>query len=260
MQFSLNYLTNRSYRVQVNNTLSSTYVAEAGIAQGSVLSCLLYILYIADFPKHNGNLNIKATQFADDVVLSVQSVLTDMVQIELNDYLNKINEYFIKWKIKINVDKCEEIAIVGNVIQTPQKLRKRAKNIELKIDNKIIKKTEKLKYLGIFFTRNYKFNYHLEYIRKKMIAAFFSLKGIFFNKKIEPKIKLLAYKQIIKPIALYGAPIWLQVSRAQINKIALLERKFSELAPDCIENQIALSTTQTVCYIKHVNYKQLKTN
>lgn len=58
-----------------------------------------------------------------------------------------------------------------------------------------------------------------------MLSAYFSLKKIFFNRKIDAKIKLLAYKQIIKPIALYGAPIWLQVSRAQINEIAVLERK-----------------------------------
>lgn len=115
--------------------------------------------------------------------------------------------------------------IICNVIQTNQRLRKKAKNIELRINGKLIRKTENLKYLGINFTRNFKFSKHLEYTRKKMIAAYFSLKGIFFNRKIDMKLKLLAYKQIIKPIALYGAPIWHQVSRAQINKIALLERK-----------------------------------
>lgn len=57
-----------------------------------------------------------------------------------------------------------------------------------------------------------------------MLAAFFSLKNIFTNWKIEKQIKLLAYKQIIRPIPLYGAPIWMQISKNQINRIALIER------------------------------------
>jgi len=58
-----------------------------------------------------------------------------------------------------------------------------------------------------------------------MLAAFFLLKPIFFNRKINEKIKILAYKQIIKPIAMYACSIWLQVSKPQIEKIAILERK-----------------------------------
>lgn len=48
-----------------------------------------------------------------------------------------------------------------------QGLRKRANNVELKLNEKLIKQIEKLKYLGINFTRNFKFNNHLKYIRKK---------------------------------------------------------------------------------------------
>jgi len=58
-----------------------------------------------------------------------------------------------------------------------------------------------------------------------MINAYFLLKPIFFNRKINEKVKLLAYKQIIRSIALYACPIWMQVSKAQIETISLLERK-----------------------------------
>lgn len=224
-KFILNYLTNRTYKVQVNNSFSEAYVAPAGTAQGSAISCLLYILYVVDFPKPEGLLHITTTQFADDTLIMAQTTLSDLAEVELNSYLNKINDYLSKWKIKVNTGKCEEISILGNTKQTTQSVRRKAKTIELKIDNKMIPKTDKLKYLGINFTRNFKFNHHVDIIRGKMLASYFALKNIFFNKKIDKKIKLLAYKQIIKPIAMYAAPIWLQVSKNQINKIAVLERK-----------------------------------
>jgi len=224
-KFVLNYLTNRTYKVQVNNNYSEPYLAPAGTAQGSAISCLLYIIYVADFPKHDGYVHISTSQFADDTLISVQTSMTDLAEEELNEYLSKIANYLHKWKIKINENKCEEITILGNIKQTSQNVRKRAKQIELKMNDNTIPKSTNLKYLGVHLTRNFKFNQHLEVVRKKMLAAYFTLKNIFFNRKIDVNIKLLAYKQIIKPIALYAAPIWMQVSKAQINKIATLERK-----------------------------------
>lgn len=224
-QFLLNYLTNREYKVQVGDSLSNVYIAPAGIAQGSVISCLLYILYISDFPEHEEALQIKTTQFADDVLLSTHSRLSDRVQAGLNSYLNYVTNYLKTWKIKVNEDKCEATAIVGTMKQTTRSVRKKARNIEFHINEKPIRKNDNLKYLGVHISKNYKFNFHLRHIKSKMLAAYFSLKRIFFNKKINSNLKLLAYKQIIRPIALYAAPIWRSVSNAQMNQIAILERK-----------------------------------
>lgn len=224
-QLLLNLLQNRTYTVHTGGNHSEPYTAPAGIPQGFVLSCLLFIIYVVDFPTHDGALNIKTTQFADDTLLSVQSVLSNRVEEELNDFLTKIAGYLNLWKLKINVNKCDEVAVLGGIKQTNRNVRKNAKLIEIQMNGEIIPKTNNLKYLGIHFSSNFEFNFHTGKIRNKMLAAYFSLKNIFTNRKIDKPVKLLAYKQIIRPIALYGAPIWLQVSKQQINKIALVERK-----------------------------------
>lgn len=122
---------------------------------------------MADFPKSSGTLNIKTTQFADDTLISVHSVLTERVQEEINDYLSVILNYLNKWKIKVNIDKCEEISILGNIFQTKRNIRRDAKQIEIKLNNEVIPKQKQLKYLGIYFSVNFKFNFHLEKIRNK---------------------------------------------------------------------------------------------
>lgn len=85
-QFLLSYLTNRTYTVQMGKTFAKSYTAPAGIPQGSVISCLLFIIYVVDFPTNNGPLNIKITQFADDTPLSVQSTLSVRVQENINKF------------------------------------------------------------------------------------------------------------------------------------------------------------------------------
>lgn len=228
--YLLNYLKNRTFKVQVGNSISNAYSTPAGIPQGSVISCILFIIYVVDFPMYTGPLRMDTTQFADDTLISVHCENADLVSEELNEYLTIISSYLNKWRIKINTEKCEEIAIVGNIKQTKRNTRKNARKIEIRMNNEVIPKTNNLKYLGIYLSRNFKFNFHVEKIRKKMLAAYFSLKNMFSNRLMEKSIKLLIYKQIIRPIALYGAPIWLQVTGAQINKIALLERKMLRAA------------------------------
>lgn len=52
------------------------------------------------------------------------------------------------------------------------------------------------------------------------------LKHIFYAKKrYTPKIKSILYKQLLRPIIMYGFPIWHNISSAQMEKLRIEERK-----------------------------------
>ncbi len=58
------YLSNRSYQVHIDGVLSEEAPSHSGVAQGSVISPLLFLLYINDLPAALGD---SAFLFGDDV-------------------------------------------------------------------------------------------------------------------------------------------------------------------------------------------------
>ena len=85
----------------LNGQHSSWADVKASIAQGLILSPLLFLTYINNLP--NG-LNSNAKPFADDMSLfSVVHNITDSVNL-LNSDLSKINEWPLLWKISFNPD------------------------------------------------------------------------------------------------------------------------------------------------------------
>ena len=66
--FIKNFLQNRSIQVRVGNTYSQSKKLDMGLPQGSVLSPILFSIYIADLP-HILSKDTNSTQFADDICI-----------------------------------------------------------------------------------------------------------------------------------------------------------------------------------------------
>ena len=95
------FLSNRKQRVALNVQNSLWTNVHAGVSQGSILSLLLFLIYINDLLD---NLTSNAKLFADDT--SLFSVFHDVNTSadELNDDLKKVNEWAFQWKMSFNPD------------------------------------------------------------------------------------------------------------------------------------------------------------
>ena len=60
------YLSNRSFNITVNNSLSEPQTYKIGVPQGSILGPLLFILYIKDLEKIAAKYNFSIHLYADD--------------------------------------------------------------------------------------------------------------------------------------------------------------------------------------------------
>jgi hypothetical protein len=60
------YITDREFRVRINQAVSINYAIKSGVPQGSVIGPLLYLLYTADLPTDE---NATTRTFADDTVI-----------------------------------------------------------------------------------------------------------------------------------------------------------------------------------------------
>lgn len=166
------YITNRSFAVKINNELSNKHKIIAGAPQGGILSAIFFLIYTNDFPKPtNAQTHIKKIMFADDTIIYSTTDKLKQAQKDMNSYLQRIFNYVLCWKLKLNAQKTEQISIIGQQTDPSRGTRKQAKNIELEINKTKIKKCDKVKYLGIVISENFKFVDHVNYVVTKLNAA-----------------------------------------------------------------------------------------
>ena len=93
------FLKSRKQRVVLNGQHSSWRDVNAGVAQGSILGSLLFLVYINDL---SNGLKSNPKLFADDT--SLFSVIHDVnsSQVDLNKNLDKINNWLYQWKMSFN--------------------------------------------------------------------------------------------------------------------------------------------------------------
>lgn len=177
------YLTNRTQITKVNNVKSNKINNEYGVPQGSVLGALLFIIYINDLPsvvKRN-----EIVLYADDTLIFNESETDEQCNIKLMEDMINVNTWLKMNKLKLNENKTKIMEI--NVINST--------NFE--INNKVIEKVDKIKYLGCIIDKHLNFKDHIEYLCKKVG------KKIGFFKRIRKKVTTITainiYNAIIKP-------------------------------------------------------------
>ena len=94
------FLESRKQRVVLYGQHSSWRDVNADVPEGSILGPLLVLVYINDL---SNGLNSNPKFFADDT--SLFSVVHDVnsSQIDLNEHLDKINNWAYQWKMSFNL-------------------------------------------------------------------------------------------------------------------------------------------------------------
>ena len=137
------WLRDRKQRVVVNGESSDWAKVESGVPQGSVLGPVLFTVFINDL---EDRIKSRISKFADDTKLigSAESKeKTDRPIIQ--EDLNKLNEWAVKWQMNFNADKCKVLHI--------GKKNRRAK---YEIDGKGIGVVSEEKDLGVIVTDDFK--------------------------------------------------------------------------------------------------------
>jgi hypothetical protein len=134
------YLSNRGFKVLVEETFSTIKQISAGVPQGSILGAILFILFISYIPKHP---KTDFSVLADNTAIYSISLSIPQNMRYLQQHLDKLNIYCDRWKIKINPNKTESTFTNRRKIDTG--------SLTLKYDDTPIKTVDCIRYLGIFF-------------------------------------------------------------------------------------------------------------
>ena len=217
------FLVGRVIQVNVNGFLSNKISSVAGVPQGSVLSPLLFLIYVNDLPKPHHRQNSKS-QFADDTALWAASENVQFAAKHLRKDLRKLVKWCAKWRIKLNPEKIKAIIFSRSSL---------ARNSEpiLKLYGERLKIYPQVKFLGITFDSKFTFQKHFEEILGHYNTRYHRI-TLLVNKKWRPSPStiLQIYKQCVQPIFEYGSLSTITTSDTIISKIQQLQNKFIRLA------------------------------
>ena len=101
------FLRSRSIKVKINNIKSKSLHPTNGVPQGSSLSPLLFLMYVADIPNLGTSINL--SQFADDIAIWHKLTNKNPCFKVLQKALDTLKTWCNKWRIGLNADKSKLI-------------------------------------------------------------------------------------------------------------------------------------------------------
>ena len=201
------YLTNRQQYVSLGNVESSKQTMVCGIPQGSSLGPLLFLLYINDLPNSSNLLSCRI--FADDTNVFVSSKNASNLETLVNTELGKIKEWCDINKLSINFKKTNFMIV--------KSVRKKQVNIDVKIGNQSILRTDHIKYLGVMIDDSISWKYHISFVSSRISRN----TGIISRLRYYLSLKQLKqlYYNLIYPYISYAILAWGSAYQTHVKKI-----------------------------------------
>lgn len=203
-----NYLSERKQCVKIEENKSDPLQITTGVPQGTVLGPILFLIYINNIAYIN-NIDGHLISYADDTVIIFTDTSWEAVYKKAEVGLDALRNFLSRSKLSLNIDKTKFLTFTATVADQPQKL-------DLKLHNKnctkqncqcpTIKKTEKIKYLGIIIDQHLKWNEHVNYINnkiRKVIHKIYLLRDILNKKNL-----ITVYNSLVESILSYGILAW----------------------------------------------------
>jgi hypothetical protein len=153
-------LRGRYQRVQITNessninTLSNWTTITQGVPQGSILSPLLFLIYINDLPRAVEPTAIPI-MFADDTSLFIKSLNNSQLQSGLYTAICRINKWVQDNSVTLKLNKTYFIQFINKNIGNS--------DIQIKIENKQMEPVKETKFLGSIIDDKLSWKGHINY-------------------------------------------------------------------------------------------------
>jgi retron-type reverse transcriptase len=95
------YLQGRTFEASFQTATSSRIVMRAGVAQGVLISPVLFSLYVNDMPCTSHH--VELALYVDDTAIIATSRKPTLLVSYLESYLNDLQRWLREWRIAINV-------------------------------------------------------------------------------------------------------------------------------------------------------------
>ena len=137
-------MSGRSQSVLWNGTKSNSLPLSHGVAQGSILGPLLFLVMVADLPGYvtEGTVNAKMCNYCDDSTLYTISKSKETLKSELERMATRMIDYCNRNGLIINSDKTQLLISSKEILK-------------VKVGESVIKSVQEICLLGISFDTNF---------------------------------------------------------------------------------------------------------
>jgi hypothetical protein len=163
---------------------------QAGVPQSSVLSPILYSLYINDTPQ---TLGVYLGLFTDDTFIYA----TDHRKLQRG--LSAIETWCERWNIKINEDRTQAIYCSHRLRPPEARLKLHGQNIPF---------VNLVKYLCVTFDKRIIWRLQIEMTEAKAFRTFIRVYFLFKKERLSANIKLTLHKTLIRSVMIYACTSW----------------------------------------------------
>ena len=209
--FISSFLTNRPCYVLFNDTASTSYNLCQGVPQGSIISPILYSLFVNDFSHFINRYHI---MYADDTTILIDSDNIQTLQQQFQDTFYLVYNYFASNNLTINTTKTQ-LLITGY---------KHIPITTFHYNNNQFETIPTVKFLGINIDNTLSTHIQLQHIITK-ICPFFTLFS-HIKHAVPIHIKHLIFQSLILPHIRFGLPFIFNSTLAQKK---VLHQKITQL-------------------------------
>ena len=234
IRFLSSYLEDRTIAVRVGKSISNPVGLAAGTPQGSVLSPLLFIIFVNDIPfslPDADPMQVQISQYADDLALWFSSrnsrkplVVYNRINSKLQEALSLLETWCCKWRIKLNANKTQLIYFTS--LRTPP-----PPSLSL-FDTPILPSITDVVFLGTKFKeKSLTMMHHCKAKRQeaeRRTRLLRRLRGT--NWGCNTSTLLHLYKTFIRPVLETGYPTTVHASRTALHHLQVAQNKALRMA------------------------------
>ncbi|XP_055536990.1 uncharacterized protein LOC129725335 [Wyeomyia smithii] len=210
------YLLGRTLRVKIGDEISEPFVATSGIAQGSHLGPLVFLLYFNDV---HHLLKCPRLAFADDLKL-----FNEIKNVEDATYLQQQLNIFARWcKLNcmvLNPTKCSIITFTR---------KHRPLHFDYKLDGSSIQRVDHVKDLGVFLDTKLTFKQHISFIVAKAARQLGLICRMTRDFRNIQCITTL-YCSLVRSSLEFCSTVWIPHYNNAIHRIESIQRRFVRYA------------------------------
>ena len=208
------YLSDRYQYTKVDSAKSDVSKIQCGVPQGSVLGPLFFLMFVNDMQYCT---NAQLRLFADDTNIFISNKDPSIIKQQAEECLNDITKWLQANELLLSEDKTKFSIFVPCKKKIPHILN------EIKVNGRIVQRTDSCKYLGVVLDDKLSFDKHINQLSKDLIKVICAFKIVKHWVPNEHKMKL--YYAYFHSKLQYGIEIYGTSANKHIKKIEVLQHK-----------------------------------